>query len=228
MVTRGELQAALDEIERGLTSSVYSQSLRSAKQAEARVIKDRLTEGDLRSGDEIKVDVLAEPGLTAVYTVTPVRSIILPGGREIDMRGLLRSEVQVYLTTQLKKYVNDPYVTASASVRISIFGAVARPGFYNVPANKLLSLVLQTEGGGVATNYRDDKSQILRNGVVVIDGPEFKDALYRGRTLDQLNVQAGDEIRVAAKPAGGLFWRIVGAVSGLTGFVWLIIQITRG
>lgn len=227
MVTRAELQAAHDEIQRGLASSGYSQSLRTAKQAEAAVIKNRLTEGDLRSGDEIKVDVLAEPGLSATYTVTPVRTIVLPGGHELDLRGVLRSEVQSYLTTQLKKYVNEPYVTASASVRISIFGGVGKPGFYSVPADKLLSLVLQSEGGGVANNFKDDKSKIVRNGVVVVDGPEFKEALYRGRTLDQLNIQAGDEIQVAVKPATGLLLRILGAATGVTSIIWLIATINR-
>ncbi|MES1259963.1 MAG: polysaccharide biosynthesis/export family protein [Gemmatimonadota bacterium] len=228
MVTRAELQAAYEEIQRGLASTGYSQSLRSAKQAEATAIKERLNQGDLRSGDEIKVDVLGEPGLSSVYTVTPARTIALPGGREIDMHGILRSEVQDYLTTQFKAYIKDPLVTATASVRISIFGGVGHPGFYSVPANKLLSLVLQSEGGGVANNFRDDKSQILRNGVVVVDGKEFKDALYKGRTLEQLNIQAGDEIQIAVKPAGGLFWRIVGAVTGLSGLIYLFITISRG
>ncbi len=39
MVTRSELQAALDEIQRGLTSSAYSSSLRSAKRKEADAIR---------------------------------------------------------------------------------------------------------------------------------------------------------------------------------------------
>jgi protein involved in polysaccharide export with SLBB domain len=230
MVTRDELKAGLVEIQRGLTSTVYSQSLRSAKQAEAKAIEDRLTEGDLRSGDEIKVEVIGISGLSATYTVTPARTIVLPGNFEIPVRGVLRSEIQQYLTRMLKEsnYVVDPNIHAEASVRISIFGGVGHPGFVNVPANKLLSAVLQTEGGGVNNNFKDDKSQIKRNGVVVIDGPEFKDALYKGKTLDQLNVQAGDEINVAVKPASGLFWRVVGAVSGLGGLVWLIIQVTRG
>src|ERR1019366_9719611 len=110
MVTRAELQAALDEIQRGLTSTAYSPALKAAKQAEASAIRDRLTEGDLRSGDELKVDVLAGPGLSAIYTVTASRTIVLPGNTEIALRGVLRSEIQGYLTNELKRYVNDPSV----------------------------------------------------------------------------------------------------------------------
>jgi protein involved in polysaccharide export with SLBB domain len=227
MVTRAELQAALDEIQRGLSSTAYSQSLRSAKEAEAAVIQDRLVEGDLRSGDEIKVDILQEPGLTAIYTVTPARTIVLPGNFEIPLRGVLRSEIQAYLTTQLKKYVSEPSVTATASVRVSIFGGVGHPGFYNVPANMLLSAVLQVTGGGPANNFEPKKSRIIRDNKVIIEGREFNDALYRGLTLDQLNVQAGDVIDVAVKPPSGLFFRILGAASAMAGVIYLIRILTN-
>lgn len=227
MVTRAELQTALDEIQRGLSSSGYSQSLRSAKQKEATAIKSRLDEGDLRSGDEIKVDVLAEPGLSAVYTVTPARTIVLPAGYEVSMRGVLRSEVQGYLTTQLKRYVNDPNVTASASVRIAIFGGVGKPGFYNVPANKLLSKMLQDDAGGPANNFKPEKSQILRDDKVFIDGPEFSAALYKGVTLDQLNIQAGDVIQIAVKPSTSTLVSVLGVVSGLAGLIFIVRQISR-
>lgn len=231
MVTRAELQAAVNEIDRGLTSTGYSKTLRAVKQVEADAIRERLSPdgGDLRNGDEIDVKILQESGLSAVYTVTPARTIVLPGNFEIAMRGVLRSEIQKYLTDQLKKanYLVDPNVTATASVRVSVFGGVGKPGFYNVPANLLLSYVLQEKAGGVVNNIQAKKSQILRNGVVVIDGEEFNDALYKGRTLDQLNIQAGDEIRVAIKPSSGLFLRIVGVASGLTGIIYLLIQITR-
>lgn len=229
MVTREELQAALDQIDKGLQSSAYSQSLRSAKQAEAAAIRERLAGGDLRPGDEIKVDVLAEPGLTSIYTVTASRTIVLPGGTEIPLKGVLRSEVQQYLTTQLKKFIIDPNVTATASVRLSMFGGINHPGFYNIPANMLLSLAIQNPsyGGGPANNAKWESSQILRDGKVVVDGPEFQQAVFKGRTLDQLNVQAGDEIRVGLKPSSALFWRIVAGVSAISGIVYLAVILFR-
>jgi hypothetical protein len=229
MVTREELRAALDEIQRGLSSTVYSSALRSAKQAEANVIRDRLDEGDFRPGDEIKVSVLLEPGLSATYTVTSFRTIILPGNTEISVRKVLRSEIQGYLTKELTRVVNDPSVTAEPSVRISIFGGVGHPGFYNAPASMLLSTFIQdpTKGGGPANNVQWKKSQIIRNGTVVVDGPEFSQALFAGLTLDQLNIQAGDVIQVAIKPASGLFWRIVAAATGLGGIVYLATVLFR-
>ncbi len=229
MVTREELQAALEELQRGLTSTAYSPALRAAKQAEANVIRDRLEEGDFRPGDEIKVTVLMEPGLSATYTVTSFRTIILPGNTEISVRKVLRSEIQGYLTKELTRVVNDPSVTAEPSIRLSIFGGVGHPGFYNAPANLPLSLFMQRPdmGGGPANNVQLKKSQVIRNGIVVVDGPEFAAAIYAGSTLDQLNIQAGDVVQVAIKPASGLFWRIVGGVTALSGLVYIAILVFR-
>jgi hypothetical protein len=60
---------------------------------------------------------------------------------------------------------------------------------------------------------------------VVVDGPEFQDAIFKARTLDQLNVQAGDEIFVAAKPATALIMRILGIASGLGTLIYLAVRV---
>lgn len=221
MVTRAEIQAALDEIQKGLASTAYSPALRASKQRTADVLRDRLVEGDIRPGDQIKISVLGEASLSTTYDVTPERTIVLPGGTEVPVKGILRSEIQNYLITQLNAYVKDPTVTAMPYVRLQIFGAINKPGFFYAPAGMLLSRVIQEDGGGPQNDARFKKSEIRRNGRVVLDGAEFQDAIYRGRTLDQLNVQAGDEIVVAAKPSSGLFWRIIGGLTTLAGLVYI-------
>lgn len=225
MVTRAQIQAALDELQNGLASTAYSSTLRTAKERTAEVLRDRLTEGDIRPGDQIKIVVLGEASLSNTYSVTPARTIILPGGMEIPVEGVLRSELQQYLATKLKAYVNDPTVTAMPYVRMQIFGAVGKPGFFYAPAGMLLSQVIQDDGGGPQNDAQFKKSQIRRNGRVVIDGAEFQDAIYQGRSLDQLNVQAGDDIVIAAKPASGLILRILGVVSGLGGLIYLAYRV---
>ena len=206
MVTRAEIQLALDDLEKGLASTAYSPALRSAKQETAAMLRDRLVEGDIRPGDQIKITVLGEAGLSNTYDVTPARTILLPG-------------------TQLKVYVHDPTVTAIPYVRLQIFGAVAKPGFVNAPADMLLTRVITEFAGGPDNNSVFKKSKIRRNGRVVVDGPEFQDAIFTARTLDQLNVQAGDEIFVAARPATALIMRILAVTSGLGTLIYLAIRI---
>ncbi|MEO5800626.1 MAG: polysaccharide biosynthesis/export family protein [Gemmatimonadales bacterium] len=226
MVTRAELTSALDVIDKQLASSGYSSALRDAKRAEGDAIRDRLAEGDLHVGDLVNIDLVGDvAGLKGTYAVTPNRTISLPGGAEIPVRGVLRSEMQGYITEQLKKFVREPVVKVTTSIRISMFGAIGKPGLYSAPADLLLGDALMTPGGGPANNARFDKSQIKRGEKVVVDGPEFQAAIRQGKTLDQLNLQAGDEIIVAAKPAGGTVLRIVGAVGSLGSLIYLGTQI---
>ena len=225
MVTRAEIQAALDEIQKGLASTGYSSALRASKQQTAEVLRARLTEGDIQPGDQIKIAVLGETSLSNTYDVTPARTIVLPGNLEIPLRGVLRSEIQQFLADKIKVYVKDPVVTATPYVRLQIFGAVGKPGFVNAPADLLLSGVITQFAGGPDNNAVLKKSEIRRNGRVVITGPEFQDAIYKARTLDQLNVQAGDEIFVATRPATGLILRILGVVSGLGGILYLVFRV---
>ncbi|MGH7583902.1 MAG: polysaccharide biosynthesis/export family protein [Gemmatimonadales bacterium] len=223
MVTRAALQASLDTMERLIGSPAYSSALKAAKRSEADVIRERLVDGDFHTGDIISIQVLGEPGVSALYQVSPDRTITIVGGEEISVKGILRSELQNYITRQLKVFIRDPVVKTTSAIRVSIFGAVAKPGFVQAPATALLSDVLMQSAGGVQNNMREDKSVIKRGDRVVVDGEQFRQALHSGMTLDQLNVEAGDEISVAAKPARGLFWTIVGGVSALTGIVYLLV-----
>jgi protein involved in polysaccharide export with SLBB domain len=225
MVSRAELEAALKEIEGNLAGSGYSTTLRAAKLAQADAIRERLAQGDLRVGDLIRLDVAELPLISTVYQVSTTRTISLPGSVEISVAGLLRSELQDYMTTQLRKLVRDPTVRVVPTIRISIFGAVGKPGFVTPPATTLLSDVIQQYAGGPSNNVRWEKSQIKRGEKVVVDGAEFRAAVNTATTIDQLNLQAGDVIEVAAKPAGGTFFRIIGALSGLASLVFIGVQI---
>ncbi|MBK6493933.1 MAG: polysaccharide biosynthesis/export family protein [Gemmatimonadetes bacterium] len=227
MVTRSELESALKEIEQNLAGSGYSAALRTAKKAQADAIRERLSQGDLRVGDLIRLDVVEVSSISNLYQVSSTRTISLPGAIEISVAGLLRSELQDYLTTQLKKLVRDPTVRVVPTIRISVFGAVGKPGFVTPPATTLLSDVIQQFAGGPSNNVRWEKSKIMRGDKVVVDGPEFRDAVNTATTIDQLNLQAGDVIDVATKPAGGTLTRVIGAVGGVASIIWLITRISN-
>ena len=215
MVTREELRTSLENLNALTNSPGYSATLKAAKMAEADLIRERLTDGDFHSGDVIAITVVGETSLSGSYQITPNRSILLPGGAEISLKGKLRSEIQDYLTDQLKQFVRDPIVRATPAIRLSIFGQVNKVGFFNESANMSLPDVIMKDGGGPGNNSRWEKSQIKRGDRIVVDGPEFQKAIYEGKTLDQLNVEAGDQIFVAQKPTGGGLWKYIGAAGSL-------------
>jgi hypothetical protein len=222
-VTRAELEASLRQIEAVLASSGYSDALKSQKEAEAAVIRRRLAEGDIRPGDVIQLAVSGSPELTGNFTVTTDRTIIPPGAGPIPMGNLLRSEVEDYLRQQMRRFVRDPLVRADAMIRISLFGGVQRQGFFVVPASALLTDVIMEAGGGPSGNQQLEKSEIKRADRVIVDRDQFTAALRGAQSLDQLNLQAGDEIRVGQRRTGRL--PILAAVSTVASLTYLLMRI---
>jgi protein involved in polysaccharide export with SLBB domain len=223
-VTRAQLEAALAEIEVILGSSGYSSAIKDQKQAEAALIRRRLTEGDIRPGDVIVVRVANEPDLSGDFLVSTSRTITIPAVGELPIGTQLRSELEAYLTTQMKRFVRDPLVRAEPQIRIAIFGGVGRQGFFVAPANALLTDVIMQAAGGVAGNVKLDNSSIKRDDTVIIDRDRFKEAIRTGLSLDQLNIQAGDEIHVG-RERPGTFRNILAGVSAVASVTWLLFRV---
>lgn len=221
--TRSELETQLGEIEQILNSPGYSGRLRAAKRAEADLVRQRLSEGDLQVGDQINLFIVNEPTYSKNYTVAAGRVLVLPGLPEIPLRGVLRSEVQAHLTEKLKAYIREPEVRAETLIRLSIFGAVGKPGFYQVPAEFLAGDAIMA-AGGPAGNADPAKTVVRRGGMEIWTRDAFQDALVRGLTLDQLNLRAGDELHIGERSTTNL-WRVVPMISAVASLGFLASRI---
>jgi hypothetical protein len=190
---------------------------------EAAVIRDRLKNGDFTLGDRLVIHVLQEQTLNDTFAVKAGGVLVLPNLPDIPMTGVLRSEAQTYLTAQIAKYIKEPTVTVEPLVRVSILGAVAKPGFYTVPADMLASEVIMA-GGGPAQNANLAKTEVRRSGKVVRTDKELQVAFTRGVSLDALNLQAGDEIVVGEKhPAR----QSIGYVGAIAGAILAVVAVAR-
>jgi hypothetical protein len=228
LVTRAELTTTLDSIDRVLKSGGYSAAFRDSKRAEAEAIRQRLADGDLHVGDPLIITVVGNEALSKQYVVGPNRTVELLGSIEIPVKGVLRSELEAYLTNELRKVLrDDPNVRVTPSLRVQLSGAVAKVGFYNVPAGTPLTDVLMNPaaGGGVSNLAIFEKSKILRGDKTILDSKAFKQALATAKTLDELNLQAGDEINIATKSPTPAITRVVQVVSAIGGLVFLGVQI---
>src|SRR5207245_2733053 len=141
-----------------------------------------------------------------------------PVNHELPLRGVLRSELQSYLVQQLSQYLRSPAVRARALVRVSVQGGVVRPGYYAVPADALVADALMAAGGTLPTS-KPGKMRLERGGDRLLDGKELAQAVAQGRTLDDLNVQDGDQLVVPKEGAG---------VGDNLRFLWVVISITGG
>ena len=111
-------------------------------------------------------------------------------------------------------------------MRLSVQGAVARPGFYVEPADMLVSQALMV-AGGPAQNAELDGLRIERGIETLLEGDQLQEELRLGSTLDQLNLQAGDQLLLPLGTPGGV-WGRIGLFAGvLTSVTLLIVNITR-
>lgn len=218
--TRAELQELLELYERVLESPAYSDAVKESTRVQVRRIRERLERGDFELGDRIVLYVRGEPELPDTVGVQAGPRITLPLFGDISLEGVLRSEVEAHLTEALGQYINNPVVDARALMRVSVQGAVGSPGFYVVPADMLLSETLMV-AGGPAQNSQLDDMRIERGAQVVMQGDELQEAVRQGLTLDQLNLQAGDQV-VVPQDSGG-FWRNLGLVTGLLSTLTIVI-----
>jgi len=207
VASREELQAALVEADRIANSGGYSGSFREAKQREAALVRERLQDGDFQVGDQIQVTVFGETTATGMHSVGPGRVLSLPGLPDIPLRGVLRSEIEPYLRDQVGRYIKNAQVKARGMIRLSIIGGVAKPGFYQLDADMMLSDALTAAGGILATT--EFKRSVVRRGTdKILEAEGFTKALADGRSVDQLNLRAGDIVDVGQKPTRDTFMTV--------------------
>lgn len=210
--TRAELEALL------------ARKSDSLSPQEERLIRERLRNGDLQPGDRVALVVRGEQQLTDTFTVQPDRTLLLPNMEPIPVQGVLRSELPGYLRQQVSRYIKNPDLQAHALIRVGLFGEVGKPGFYNLPADALATDALML-AGGPSPRGDPNKSVIVRGSVTLATSQQVQQALQRGVSLDQLNIQSGDQIVVGSRSegmAGAL--RTVGLI---TAPLFAIVALTR-
>ena len=224
--TRADLERLIQEYEQALASPAYSEGVKRGIRADAAAIRGRLENGDFRVGDRIVLYVQGEPNLPDTVAVEPGPMISLPLFGEIPLRGVLRSEIEAHVTEALSSFIREPVVRANGLMRLAVIGQVSRPGFYTMPAEMLVGEALMVAGGPTpASNLGEVR--IERGATRLLEGEELQEAMRNGLTLDQLNLQAGDQIVVPERSTGGAL-ATIGLVTGIAGsLAFLIIQLTR-
>ncbi len=220
-VSRAELQKLLTEYTQVGESKGYSAAFRARAGEEATLIRARLAEGDLQVGDRVQLVVEGQQALTDTFTVGTGRVLTLPMVGGVQLKGVLRSELEPYLTKEIARYVRDPVVHARSLLRVSIVGAIKQPGFYVLPSESLLTDALMA-AGGPAPGARISDIKIERAGRSIWQGDALQQMITEGRTLDELSLRAGDRI-VVPEPKNG--WQTVRVLTYLAGPVIALVAL---
>jgi protein involved in polysaccharide export with SLBB domain len=152
-------------------------------------------------GDRIYLRVLEDTALTDTFAVRAGKMLELPLMPEIPLTGVLRAELQPYLEGKIAQYVRNPTVEVTPLLRVAILGGVGSPGYYNLPADILLSDAVML-AGGPSGSMKLDESKVERLGVEIYDADAVQQALNQGVTLDRLSLVGGDVVEIGEDKLG--------------------------
>jgi protein involved in polysaccharide export with SLBB domain len=163
--------------------------------SEAWLLRSRLQKGDFQDGDRIVVKLLGSVAFSDTITVRAGKMLPLPKMSDLQLDGVLRSELNSRLSSHLARYLRDSSAQATPLLRLAVFGAVRAPGYYYTSADVLLSDVVM-KAGGPASNADIGKMEIRRAGATIWSPQDTRTALSDGLSLDRLHLRAGDEVYV--------------------------------
>jgi protein involved in polysaccharide export with SLBB domain len=196
--SRADLKALFEQYEALAESPAYSGASRQDARETASQIQTRLEQGDFHVGDRIVLNIRGETEIPDTVQVEPGPVVVLGLFGEISLAGVLRSELQTHLTRELSRHIREPVVYSRSMIRLAIDGQIGMPGFYVLPADMLLGEALMS-AGGPAADADMNKIRVFRGESILLTGDAIADAIVDGRSLDQLNLRAGDRIEVGAR-----------------------------
>ena len=224
--TRAELETAAKATEQAATVAPDDKT-RERLMRDAAGIRQRLRNGDFLPGDRIYISVLSDSALTDTFTVRGDRRLQLPNLPDISLSGVLDSELEPYLTTEIGRFVKNPTVEATGLVRLTITGAVGTNGFLTFPVDQAITDVIMT-AGGLGPSAKLDDTEVKRSGEVIIDKKQFREAVRLGRTVGDLSLRDGDEIQVPSSVAtSGRAQTALKAVGAILPLFWMVRWLTR-
>jgi protein involved in polysaccharide export with SLBB domain len=222
--SRAELESELAQAQRDTTSG--TQADRDQAHMTVATLQDRLSNGDFQVGDRVLIYVQGQQTLSDTFTVREGQIIHLPNLTDVELHGVLRSELQGHVYAAVSKYLRDPVVRTGSLVRIAVLGNVQRPGFYAVPADMLLSDAIM-HAGGLGNTADVARSKVTRGGVTVLQPQAVTVAIRDGETIDQLSLRAGDQVEVGAHHPSTFLTLILPITAAVVGIASALVIILR-
>ena len=177
-----------------------------------------------------KVDVVEGP-----RTIDRNGDVFLPYIGTVHMSGLDQAGIRTLLVDQFGEYYSDPVLDLRVELKISVTGAVPKPGQFYLDPTATLAEALAIAGGAtpefaVSASYIPSdptRVRLVRDGVATT--LNFRAQEVRQETLD-MRIRSGDWLHVPYQPRSRLrdevqFWG--GVVSLAASTIGLIILIGR-
>lgn len=204
--TRAELAEHAQVLEQALTEKSLKGSARTRSEDELSQIRERLAAGDFKVGDRFVVTLNFDSVTTDTASVREGIKVSLFNLPELDLTGVLRSELGDKLNAHVVRYLRNASVRANVLTRVGILGAVARPGYYLASPDRPVSELIML-AGGPAPDANMSKLKVERGNRTILSTKDSQRAIKDGTTLDQLDIQSGDNVTIAKKRK--LNWQLI-------------------
>jgi protein involved in polysaccharide export with SLBB domain len=182
-------------ISRDQLTAAAIQAEQSQNPVQAAAIRQRLRDGDFQIGDRILLTVFSDAAHTDTLVVRDGRLVDLPWKVALPLTGVLRSEVKDRVTAEVLKYVKADKVDVMPLTRIAVIGEVARPGYFAIRSDVLITDAIMQAGGPTASADLE-RSIVRRASHEYRSADETRQAVAKGLTIDQFGLNAGDELVV--------------------------------
>lgn len=194
--SRSHLAEKLAQLEKQIGTVSGSDRQRLIVSREA--IRSRLETGDFRAGDRFVMTLRQESVRSDTLVVRDSFFVAVLNLPEFSVKGVLRSELEERLQAHVSRFLKNAAVRTTLLVRVSLTGAVYKPGFYYAIPDRPLNDLL-TIAGGPAVEADLSKITISRQGKTLLGGKASRKLLEEGRTLEELDVQSGDTVNIPVK-----------------------------
>lgn len=178
--------------------------------------------------DEIVISVYNNPDLTTNVAVMPDGNIGMMFANQIYVKGLTPSEASKKIAEALSYYVNKPVVsvipTQINSLKVTIAGAVANPGVYNVSGETTIGELFAKAGGSSIrlVDGQDLDAADFNNSIFIRDKKtlevDFVAAIQHGDYRNNIKLRKGDYIYMAARSEAMV--SIIGEVNNVHQKIW--------
>jgi polysaccharide export outer membrane protein len=146
----------------------------------------------LRPGDAIRLRIWLEPDLSGEFPVDQRGMTTLPLIGDFPVAAMPADSIRPELIRAYTRYLRNPAIEVTFLRRVTITGAVAKPGVYPVDPTMTVTDALAL-AGGPAPDGKRDRVELRRNKQRV------KANLNEDASVANLALRSGDELYVPQK-----------------------------
>ncbi|MEO7987451.1 MAG: polysaccharide biosynthesis/export family protein [Gemmatimonadales bacterium] len=173
----------------------------------------------LGPGDFIQVNIWREPDLSDTVQVDNAGVAVFPKLGPILVTGIQPDSLERLLVRDYSRYLQNPSIRVKVLRRITIWGAVMRPGTYPVDLTMSITDALAL-AGGASSEGKSDKVELLRGSM-----RRMIDLSGQAERVSDLSLRSGDQLLVPRRSwvsrNPGI---IVGTIGTLTSIVYLLAR----